>query len=233
MRKTWSLWGSVPSNWSSSQTFVLCEVLEGLQCEDLARLLIALARFAKMTVESVSSTLEMLGESKLESGSSLGGSFGGSPLGMPSAPGGFWVEVCMKWGGEWKLVTEEASPLECSLVCAPGVGDSVWALEAKAEVACCWQIEKPQKCLADLGLCQLLPKRLRGLKQGDACVPRAWVWEQVWVPIGVRVWLTSMSLNICTVKTGFTPEVTLRKSRVEGSWDLASPYVVCPCLHAQ
>ena len=35
-----------------------------------------------------------------------------------------------------------------------------------------------------------------------------------------------------TVKTGFTPEVTLRKSGVEGSWDLTSPYVVCPCLHA-
>ena len=35
------------------------------------------------------------------------------------------------------------------------------------------------------------------------------------------------------VKTGFTPEVTLRKSRVEGGWDLASPYVVRPCLHAQ
>ena len=35
------------------------------------------------------------------------------------------------------------------------------------------------------------------------------------------------------VKTSFTPEVTLRKSRVECSWDLASPYVVCPCLHAQ
>ena len=35
------------------------------------------------------------------------------------------------------------------------------------------------------------------------------------------------------VKTGLTPEVTLRKSRVEGGWDLASPYVVCPCLHAQ
>ena len=36
-----------------------------------------------------------------------------------------------------------------------------------------------------------------------------------------------------TVKTGFTLEVTLRKSRVEGGWDLASPYVVCTCLHAQ
>ena len=36
-----------------------------------------------------------------------------------------------------------------------------------------------------------------------------------------------------TVKTGFTPEVTPRKSRVECGWDLASPYVVCPCLHAQ
>ena len=33
--------------------------------------------------------------------------------------------------------------------------------------------------------------------------------------------------------TGFTPEVTLRKSGVEGGWDLASPYVVCPCLHTQ
>ena len=35
------------------------------------------------------------------------------------------------------------------------------------------------------------------------------------------------------VKIGFTLEVTLRKSRVEGGWDLASPYVVRPCLHAQ
>ena len=35
------------------------------------------------------------------------------------------------------------------------------------------------------------------------------------------------------VKTGFTPEVTPRKSGGEGGWDLASPYVVCPCLHAQ
>ena len=36
-----------------------------------------------------------------------------------------------------------------------------------------------------------------------------------------------------TVKTSFTPEVTLRKSGVEGGWDLASPYVMHPCLHAQ
>ena len=35
------------------------------------------------------------------------------------------------------------------------------------------------------------------------------------------------------VKTGFTLEVTLRKSGVEGGWDLTSPYVVRPCLHAQ
>ena len=35
------------------------------------------------------------------------------------------------------------------------------------------------------------------------------------------------------VKTGFTPEVTLRKSGVEGGWDLALPYVVYPCLHTQ
>ena len=36
-----------------------------------------------------------------------------------------------------------------------------------------------------------------------------------------------------SVKTGFTPEVTPRKSGVEGGWDLASPYVVHPCLHTQ
>ena len=35
------------------------------------------------------------------------------------------------------------------------------------------------------------------------------------------------------VKTGFTPEVTQRKSGVECDWDLASPYVVRPCLHTQ
>ena len=36
-----------------------------------------------------------------------------------------------------------------------------------------------------------------------------------------------------SVKTGFTLQVTPRKSRVECGWDLASPYVVHPCLHAQ
>ena len=36
-----------------------------------------------------------------------------------------------------------------------------------------------------------------------------------------------------SVKTGFTLEVTPKKSGVEGGWDLASPYVVRPCLHAQ
>ena len=35
------------------------------------------------------------------------------------------------------------------------------------------------------------------------------------------------------VNTSFTLEVTLRKSGVEGGWDLASPYVLHPCLHAQ
>ena len=34
-----------------------------------------------------------------------------------------------------------------------------------------------------------------------------------------------------TVKTGLTLQITPRKSRVESGWDLASPYVVCPCLH--
>ena len=40
-------------------------------------------------------------------------------------------------------------------------------------------------------------------------------------------------LNGEGVKTGFTLEVTLRKSGVESDWDLASPYVVHPCLHTQ
>ena len=44
--------------------------------------------------------------------------------------------------------------------------------------------------------------------------------------------LRRFALPIC-VKTGFTLEVTPRKSRVESGWDLASPYVVHPCLHAQ
>ena len=35
------------------------------------------------------------------------------------------------------------------------------------------------------------------------------------------------------VKSGFTPEVTPRKSGVECGWDLTSPYVVHPCLHTQ
>ena len=46
-----------------------CKVLEGLKREDFARLLIALARFAKMTAGSVSSASEVSGESKSESGS--------------------------------------------------------------------------------------------------------------------------------------------------------------------
>ena len=36
-----------------------------------------------------------------------------------------------------------------------------------------------------------------------------------------------------TVKTSFTLEVTLRKSGVECGRNLASPYVVHPCLHTQ
>ena len=44
---------------------------------------------------------------------------------------------------------------------------------------------------------------------------------------GKREWLLPY------IRTSFTPEVTLRKSGVEGGWDLASPYVVHPCLHAQ
>ena len=92
--------GSILSNWSISQTLVHCKVLEGLQHEDLARLLIVLARFVKMTAGLVSSALEVSEESKLESGSSPGGSFGGSPLEIPGAPGGFWVGVCIEQGGE-------------------------------------------------------------------------------------------------------------------------------------
>ena len=137
MRKTGSLWRSVLSNWSGSQTLVYCEVSEGLRHEDLARLLIALARFAKITIGSVSSASEVSGESKSESESSPGGSFGGSPLETPGAPGGFWVGVCTEQRGEWKLVVGETSPSGCSLIHAPRVGDSGQAPEAEAEVACC------------------------------------------------------------------------------------------------
>ena len=101
-----------------------CEVSEGLRHKDLARLLIALARFAKTTAGSASSASEVSGESKSESGSSPGGSFGGSPLGKPGAPGRFWVGVCTERGGEWKLVIGEASPSEHSSMRAPRVGDS-------------------------------------------------------------------------------------------------------------
>ena len=114
-----------------------CEVSEGLQCKDLARLLIALIRFVKTTTGSASSALEVLRESKSELGSSPGGSFGGSPLGMPGAPGRFWVGVCMEWGGEWKLVTRKASLSGHFSMHAPGVRDSAQAPEAEAEVACC------------------------------------------------------------------------------------------------
>ena len=95
-----------------------CEVSEGLQHENLARLLIALVRFAKMTTGSASSVLEVSGESKSESGSSPGGSFGGSPPGKLSAPGRFWVGVCTERGGEWKLIAGEASLSGCSSMCA-------------------------------------------------------------------------------------------------------------------
>ena len=114
-----------------------CEVLERLQHEDLARLLIALARLVKTTIGSAPSVLEVSGESKSELESSPGGSFGGSPSVMPSALGGFWMGVCTEQGGEWKLVTGEASLSECSSMHAPGVGDSAQALEAEAEVVCC------------------------------------------------------------------------------------------------
>ena len=91
----------------------------------------------KTTAGLVSSASEVLGESKLESGSSPGGSFEGSPPGTPGAPGGFWMGVCMEWGGKWKLVMEEASLLEHSSTCVPRVGDSAQAPEEEAEVACC------------------------------------------------------------------------------------------------
>ena len=77
-----------------------CKVLEGLQCEDLARLLIALARFAKTTTGLASSASEVLEESKSELESSPEGSFGGSPPGMPGTPGGFWMRVYMEQRGE-------------------------------------------------------------------------------------------------------------------------------------
>ena len=77
-----------------------------------------------MTAGLASSVFEVLGESKLESGSSPGGSFGGSPPGMLSAPEGFWVGVCTEWRREWMLVAEEASLLGCSSMHAPRVRDS-------------------------------------------------------------------------------------------------------------
>ena len=112
-----------------------CKVLEGLQHKDLARLLIALARFVKRTTGPASSALEVSGESKSELESSPGGSFEGSPSAMPSALGEFWMGVCTEQGGEWKLVTGEASLSGHSLMHAPGVGDSGQA-EAETEVAC-------------------------------------------------------------------------------------------------
>ena len=45
--------------------------------------------------------------------------------------------------------------------------------------------------------------------------------------------LISSTSNFTSVMTSFTLEVTPRKSRVEGGWDLASPYMVHPCLHTQ
>ena len=105
--------------------------------EDLAKLLIVLARFAKTIIGSVSSALEVLGEPKLELGSSTGGSFGGSPPEMPGTPGEFWVGVCMEQEGEWKLIMREASLSEHSSKHAPRIGDSAQAPKAEAEVAYC------------------------------------------------------------------------------------------------
>ena len=51
------------------------------------------------------------------------------------------------------------------------------------------------------------------------------------IPSVRKIQYPIMDLEV-SVKTSFTLEVTLRKSRVENRWDLASLYVVCPCLHA-
>ena len=52
--------------------------------------------------------------------------------------------------------------------------------------------------------------------------------------INLTILSSKPGMKVCpgSVKTGFTLEVTLRKSRVENGWDLVLPYVVCPCLHA-
>ena len=56
--------------------------------------------------------------------------------------------------------------------------------------------------------------------------------------IKLLLWLQDGFQHPCNtlfiiVKTSFTLEITLRKSGVECGWDLASPYVMCSCLHAQ
>ena len=66
----------------------------------MARLLIALARFTKMSTGSASSALEVLGELKSELKLLSKGSLEGSPPGTSDTLGGFWVGVCTEWRGE-------------------------------------------------------------------------------------------------------------------------------------
>ena len=61
-----------------------------------------------------------------------------------------------------------------------------------------------------------------GANHNNCCVSPSW-----WFSVSEDTYWSKF------VKTGFTSEVTPSKSRVEGGWDLASPYVVCPCLHTQ
>ena len=125
-----------------------CKVLEALQCEDLARLLIALARFVKTTTGSISSVLEVLGESKLELGSSPGGSFGGSSPGTPSTPGGFWVGVCTEQGGEWKLVVEDQCVLpELKIQC------ELWRQRQRQPVVDGWRSYRIDQQTQDCASC--------------------------------------------------------------------------------
>ena len=78
------------------------------------------------------------------------------------------------------------------------------------------------ECLRFLASSQTLLSLAKGVNPWLLCEDITW-------------WVSSCAARASSqaVKTSFTLEVTLRKSRVEGGWDLASPYVVHPCLHTQ
>ena len=167
-----------------------------------------------MTAGLTSSVSEVSGESKLELGSSPGGSFGGSPSETPGTPEGFWMGMYTEQGGEWKLVVGEASPLGHSLMHAQSQRLNM-SSRGRDRGSLLLTEREAMEMFGRLRIMLVASKKAKGIKMGRClCVKGT----------GLR---TSMSTHRSesmvnkyefeyTVKTGFTLEVTLRKSRVEG-----------------